>query len=219
MKVVRALLLPVLVITVVALVARSLMEGLEIPVDGAAVPAPPPDISGPGDEPDLRLGDATITEFSETGEVRYRLDAEAMARYENLEETLLGAPRLRMESETADGSPWDVVAKDGAIRQVTREDGTQETIVLLRRSAVLRQLEQHTNRPLLTIRSEAIDLFPERQFAKSTTDVMIDSDVGRTQAIGMEGDLKSGKLLLSSEPEQPVHTIVLPAQFKKQSAS
>ncbi len=176
------------------------------------------DVPNLEEEPDLRLGGATITEFSATGAVRYRLDAEAMARYENHDETLVGSPSLRIQPESPGASPWHVVSNDGAIRQVMREDGTAETMVLLRREVVLRQLHQETDRSILTIRSEAIDLFPERQFAKSVTDVMIDSDVGRTQAIGMEGDLKSGKLLLSSEPEQPVHTIVLPAQFKKQSA-
>jgi LPS export ABC transporter protein LptC len=213
----RTLVLPLMTIAAAAFIV---LKGLKIPNGRGVVPGadPDPELPTPGEEPDLRLGNATITEYSETGEVRYRLDAEAMARYENQEETLLGGPRLRIQAQTDGGSPWDVVAQDGAIRPVTREEGKPENIVLLRRSAVLRQLEQDSDRPLLTIRSEAIDLFPERQFAKSTTDVMIDSDVGRTYATGMEGDLKSGKLLLSSEPERPVHTIILPAQFKKQSA-
>lgn len=169
-------------------------------------------------EPDLRLGGATITEFGSDGQLRYHLNAEAMARYENSEETLLGAPNLRINPD-AGGAPWDVESSDGAIRQLTKSDGTTETIVLLRRGVVLKQLDEQTGRPAMTIRSEAIDLFPERQFAKSDTDVMIDSDVGRTLAIGMEGDLKTGQLRLASEPARPVHTIVLPTQFKKQTSS
>lgn len=169
-------------------------------------------------EPDLRLGGATITEFGADGRLRYHLDAKAMARYENSEETLLGSPSLRINPESG-GAPWDVESTDGAIRQITRKDGTAETIVLLRRGVVLKQLDQKTGRVAMTIRSEAIDLFPERQFAKSDTDVMIDSDVGRTLAIGMEGDLKTGQLRLASKPERPVHTIVLPTQFKQQTSS
>lgn len=184
--------------------------------DPAAQPEVLPDLQS---EPDLRLGGATITEFSSTGAIRYQLDAAAMARYENHDEILLGAPSLRIEPETPGGSPWDVVSLDGAIKQTQKPDGTQEPVVLLRRAVVLKQLDATTGRPLLTIRSETMDLYPDRQFASSPTDVMIDSDVGRTQASSMEGNLKSGKLLLSSNLQKPVHTIVLPNQFKKQPSS
>jgi LPS export ABC transporter protein LptC len=195
---------------------------------GSPTEAPPPSaaessaaesLPDPQSEPDLRLGNATITEFSATGEIRYQLDAEAMARYEDHDETLLGAPSLQIEPEEPGSSPWNVVSLDGAIRQIQNPDGSQEPLVLLRRSVVLKQLDAITGHPLLTIRSEMMDLYPDRQFASSPTDVMIDSDVGRTQASSMEGNLESGKLLLSSEPQEPVHTIVLPNQFKKQSSS
>jgi LPS export ABC transporter protein LptC len=176
------------------------------------------DRSADNREPDLRLGDATIVEFNNQGMVRYRLHAKAMARFESDDQTLLGTPKLQILSDDG-GPPWDVVAEDGAIQQITSTTGLAESVVLLRRNVVLKQIDTTTALPMLTIRSEAIDLFPDRKFAKSETSVMIDSDVGRTRASGMEGDLQSGRLFLSSGPERPVHTIVLPTQFKARSSS
>jgi|GEM_PF-3380646 len=215
MNLLRTILVLCVVAALIAWLLPAATEGTKAN-NASEVPDALPDLQS---EPDLRLGGATITEFSTTGEIRYQLEAEAMARYENHDETLLGAPNLRIEPETPGGSPWDVVSLDGAIKQTPKPDGTQEPVVLLRRSVVLKQLDTTTGRPLLTIRSETVDLYPDRQFASSPTDVMIDSDVGRTQASSMEGDLESGKLLLSSELQKPVHTIVLPNQFKKQPNS
>ena len=64
------------------------------------------------------------------------------------------------------------------------------------------------------MRSPSIVLYPDRQYAETDQDVMIDTAVGRTQAAGMKGELQRGLLNLYSKPEQRVHTIVLPNQFK-----
>lgn len=163
-------------------------------------------------EPDLRLGGATITEFDRTGSLKYRLHAKQMSRFEATTETALSEPMLLIHSATS--APWNVESKTGMIRETTDPAGDIENVVLLRDDVVLRQLDKVSGHTVLVIRSAAIDLFPARQFAKSSASVMIDSDVGRTQAASMQGDLKTGQLHLSSNAEQPVHSIVLPTQFK-----
>jgi len=163
-------------------------------------------------EPDLRLGRATITEFDETGNLKYRLRANEMSRFETTTETSLTDPTLLIHS--ADGAPWKVESKTGKISEAIDPAGEVEQVVLLREDVVLRQLDKLSSHEVLVIRSAAIDLFPARQFAKSLASVMIDSDVGRTQAASMQGDLKTGQLHLASDAEQPVHSIVLPTQFK-----
>ena len=163
-------------------------------------------------EPDLRLGGATITEFDQTGNLKYRLRATQMARFEATTETALTDPVLLIHSDT--GAPWNVASKTGKIRETVDPAGEVEQVVLLRDDVILRQLDKLSGHEVLVIRSAAIDLFPARQFAKSLASVMIDSDVGRTQAASMQGDLKTGKLHLSSDAGQPVHSIVLPTQFK-----
>lgn len=184
--------------------------------NGAAVQSPQvlstSDDPDKSTEPDLRLGRATITEFDEAGNLKYRLRANEMTRYEATTETSLTDPTLLIHS--ANGAPWKVESRTGKISEAVDPVGEVEQVVLLREDVVLRQLDKLSGHEVLVIRSAAIDLFPARQFAKSLASVMIDSDVGRTQAASMQGDLKTGQLHLSSDAEQPVHSIVLPTQFK-----
>lgn len=184
--------------------------------NGAAVQSPQglstSDDPDKSTEPDLRLGRATITEFDEAGNLKYRLRANEMSRYEATTETSLTDPTLLIHS--ANGAPWKVESRTGKISEAVDPVGEVEQVVLLREDVVLRQLDKLSGHEVLVIRSAAIDLFPARQFAKSLASVMIDSDVGRTQAASMQGDLKTGQLHLSSDAEQPVHSIVLPTQFK-----
>ena len=184
--------------------------------NGAAVQSPQglsaSDDPDKSTEPDLRLGRATITEFDEAGNLKYRLRANEMSRYEATTETSLTDPTLLIHS--ANGAPWKVESRTGKISEAVDPVGEVEQVVMLREDVVLRQLDKLSGHEVLVIRSAAIDLFPARQFAKSLASVMIDSDVGRTQAASMQGDLKTGQLHLSSDAEQPVHSIVLPTQFK-----
>lgn len=177
----------------------------------SAASSTPDDIDN-STEPDLRLAGATITEFDHTGRLKYRLRAKQMSRFEATTETALVDPTLLIHSDT--GAPWNVESRTGKIHDTVDPAGEAEQVVMLRENVVLRQLDKLSGHEVLVIRSAAIDLFPVRQFAKSLASVMIDSDVGRTQAASMQGDLKTGQLHLSSDAEQPVHSIVLPTQFK-----
>jgi hypothetical protein len=47
---------------------------------------------------------------------------------------------------------------------------------------------------------------------------MIDTNAGRTRAIGLTADLDAGLLKLSSDRKERVHTIVLPGQFRRAHA-
>jgi len=47
---------------------------------------------------------------------------------------------------------------------------------------------------------------------------MIDTNAGRTMAVGLTADLAAGLLELSSNETQRVHTTVLPSQFRRDSA-
>lgn len=47
---------------------------------------------------------------------------------------------------------------------------------------------------------------------------MIESNAGRTTAVGLTADLGAGLLTLSSSESQRVHTTVLPNQFRRAAA-
>ena len=54
-----------------------------------------------------------------------------------------------------------------------------------------------------------------RQFAETDQPVIIDTNSGRSSAVGLSGDLNSSLLKLSSIASERVHTIVMPDQFKR----
>ncbi len=171
----------------------------------------PPELA---EEPDVYLKDATITEFAASGARKYALFATRMDRFDDEALTRLVAPELNMDNP--DAQPWDMRAERGVI---TRKPGERDDVVVLNDNVELQQLDPLTGLTRLSIRSDMLEVYPHRQYAQTDQDVMIDTEVGRTLASGMRGDLKAGQLSLSSDPVQPVHTIVLPQQFKEQQTT
>ncbi len=162
------------------------------------------------DKPDAFLAGAHVTEFAEDGSRSYILKSARMDRFEEEALTTLAAPTLALR--TAGSPPWDVSADRGTIQ---RAADTGQELVELNDNVVLERLHPQTSAPMVTIRSSTLKIHPAREYAETDQDVIIDSTVGRTLAAGMKGDLQNGLLNLSSDQSQPVHTIVLPQQFKK----
>ena len=143
--------------------------------------------------------------------MKYRLRSEEIEHFEAERRTRLEQPSLVLHSE--DQPPWHINSNVGYLRYTEPSDGTTaEEIVLLRDDVVMRQ--RRTDSGLLTIKSDSFDVYPERRHIETVDDVMIDSDVGRTVAHGLNGNLDAGLLALSSNEHQRVHTIVLPDQVQ-----
>ena len=62
--------------------------------------------------------------------------------------------------------------------------------------------------------SPQLYIYPDRQYAETDQAVMIDTNAGRTKAVGLAAYLDRSVLELSSNETQRVHSIVLPYQFK-----
>ena len=167
----------------------------------------PPELA---DEPDLYMADATITQFTEDGSMKYQLAASVIRHFEREQVTRLSDPVLDLYN--ADRPPWHVSSVHGDIRKRASPDLGEEEVVFLSEKVVL----THTAADGRHIRLSTPSMFvyPDRQYAETDQDVMIDTDVGRTRAVGMNAELQRGLLNLYSKPEQRVHTIVLPNQFK-----
>ena len=76
--------------------------------------------------------------------------------------------------------------------------------------------QEHPVNGTLTIRSQSFSIFPKREYAETDDDVIIDTEVGRTEAAGMQANLATGLLTLtSSNAQKRVHTVILPEQFKQ----
>lgn len=160
-------------------------------------------------EPDVYMRDATITQYAATGRVKYRLASTRLRYFERDALTRLIDPDLWLYNETQ--QPWQIRAAHGYVRQSTLRREAEEVIFLRDRVVVS---QRYADGRHIRMRSPALYLYPDRQYAETDQDVMIDTDVGRTKAVGLQGDLQRGLLTLFSSADQRVHTIVLPGQFK-----
>ena len=176
---------------------------------GVAPGALPPELA---DEPDLLMQGASITQFQEDGSVQYRLQAREIRHFEEERFTRLLAPDLELHSEP--DPPWRVTAERGEIHGSAGAPGGEQ--VLLRDGVVVHQAGAGAD--FITIRSETLNLHPERKYAETEGDVMIDTDIGRTAARGMQADLTRGSMKLSSGKDAAVHTIVQREQFQASPA-
>ncbi len=162
-------------------------------------------------EPDVFANNVEFHQLQPDGTLHYRLRADTIRQYNLDQLTRMTQPKLHLISETQ--PPWDVASRHGYIRQRSGPKGTMEDVVYLREDVEL--VQNHPQNGLVTLRSESFYVYPDRQYAETDQDVMIDTQVGRTKAAGLRADLTSGVMTMSSAEHQRVHTIVLPEQFKK----
>ena len=162
------------------------------------------------DEPDLYLENATINQFHLSGALKYRLAAEVITHFDEEALTRLQNPTLVLHS--VEGAAWEVTAQRGYIRDQPTPSGGHEEVVCLRKNV---QLKRRTRQPqLLIMKTSALYLYPDREFAETSEDVSIDTHTGRTKAASMSCNLVSGVVTLDSDIQQRVKTIVLPDQFR-----
>ncbi len=160
--------------------------------------------------PDLHLETAHIRQFRADGALKYELDAKQIRHFERESLTRMIEPHLNLQQES--GAPWLLASNYGYIRSRQTPAGGMEEVVYMRENVVIEQ--RRADGSFVRLETPSIYLYPDRQYAETTQDVMIDTDVGRTRAVGLQGQLERGLLHLSSNEDQRVHTIVLQGQFK-----
>ena len=174
-------------------------------------PSPANNADSTSIEPDVFGQNVHFNQLRPDGSLHYSLIASAIRQFDAEELTRMTAPKLKLIN--LEQPPWDIAASHGYIRRQSSPVGTPEEVVFLREQVVL--LQNHPEMGSVTMRSEAFYIYPDRQFAETEQDVIIDTNVGRTKAGGLQANLENGLLKLSSSARQRVHTIVLPEQFKK----
>ena len=158
--------------------------------------------------PDIFGREVQFNQLREDGSLHYRLKADSIRQFLDENLTRMEVPEVHLRNP--DQPPWDIYAQEGFIRKL--EQSAQDVVFL--RSAV-RMVQDHPVNGQITLRSESFYLYPDRQYAQTEDDVIIDTEVGRTTAAGMSANLDTGVLTLTSSTTQRIHTIVLPEQFKK----
>ena len=163
------------------------------------------------DEPDVYGQRIQFNQLKPDGSLHYRMFADAIRQYDGQQLTYMDAPFLHLRSPQQ--PPWDIRSIKGSITNQETAQGVTEEVVYLQDN--VRMVQEHPERGTVTLRSESFYLYPDREYAETTQNVTIDTEVGRTVAAGMSTDMQTGVITLSSNATQRVHTIVLPDQFKK----
>jgi lipopolysaccharide export system protein LptC len=196
-------------LALVVLVASAAL-GLVHYLDRGTEDDAPPAASSGDDGPDLEIEDATVTAYRANGELKYRLRSPLIEQFNGMDVTYLRRPDLTLFDPP--DPPWRITAQRGTIHNANQTDRTAEEQVVLQEDVEMEQRYDDGRHYVLV--TPSITIYPERQYAETTQDVMITTHAGRTKAVGLKGDLDQGLLTLFSSNEKRVHTVILADQFK-----
>jgi lipopolysaccharide export system protein LptC len=157
--------------------------------------------------PDIYMEGAVLRQFGADGLLQYELTTATLRFFEHNDTAHLEAPLLILYDSAR--RAWQVRALEGVLHSPTVSGAGADRVRLL--NDVL--LEPVERREQIRLSTSMLTLYPDRQYAETDQAVIIDGDVGRTAAAGLEGDLQGGLLKLFSSPERPVQTVLLPGQF------
>jgi LPS export ABC transporter protein LptC len=192
-----------------SLLAATVISGV-LWLDPFQNPLEEPTVRTAADGPDLELEEALISQFRESGSLKYQLASPLIQHFEGQAHTELTNPDLTLHSDSE--PPWNLSALRGSIRNRTAQDGNLEEEVYLENQVVMSQ--RYPDGRSFQLDTPDLSLYPDRKYAETSRDVTISTHAGRTTAVGLNGDLDKGLLHLFSDEDQRVHTILLPDQFK-----
>jgi lipopolysaccharide export system protein LptC len=163
------------------------------------------------DSPDLLMVTANILRYRSDGDLSYRLAAEQIRHFDEEQLTRLATAHLHL-IDSEGKPPWDIHAGAGEISQRSGAGEIPEEVVFLHDEVTM--VQESPDGSFIRLQTPSMFYYPDRQYAETTQNVMIDTDVGRTKAAGLQGELQQGLIRLFSSERERVHTIVLRSQFR-----
>jgi lipopolysaccharide export system protein LptC len=155
-----------------------------------AVQAPERDRSGKmRHDPDFIAEDFGITKMSPGGTPEYSLSAERMLHYPDDESTDVLAPRMVQRHENA--APILIRADRGLISRNGEETSFYGNVVVVR--------EASRGRSELRVRTEYLQIIPDRDLVRTDKPVVITEGRSRLTGVGMEFNNKTRQFALLSQ--------------------
>lgn len=155
-----------------------------------AVQAPERDNTGKlRHDPDFIAEDFGIVKINAAGKPEYTLSAERMLHYPDDESTSVVAPRL--EQRKADANPIVIRADSGVISK----DGDEASF--LGNVVVVREAGRGQNE--LRVRTEYLQIIPDRDLARTDKPVVITEGRSRLSGVGMEFNNRTRQFALQSQ--------------------
>lgn len=139
-------------------------------------------------QPDFFMENTQILMLNEQGTPAYQLRSERATHQRNDDSTLLKQPNL-LYYRPGDAHPWLLQAQQGVVTQ----GGDQVEMV----DDVLLQRQDPTE-PTARMTTQALTLYPERDYAETAQSVRIETAGSATTATGMQIFLDDGRLELLS---------------------
>lgn len=134
-------------------------------------------------EPDSYMTQLYLKRFTPNGHVQYEFQAHRASRQADTEITILNEPHM-LFLDTPD--PWETDSNFGKLV------GSGQTVELWDNVHIRRTNDS------LSIRTSAITLYPERDYAETDRAVTMDSDGTHTEGIGLEAYMNEQRMRLLS---------------------
>ena len=157
----------------------------------------------PRNEPDLYMLNATISQFDPEGELQHRIAANRFTHFPLTDLTTMKFPALAL-GRARDSVPWEITSSEG---RILPSSDYREEIVELWSNVLASQLSNGS--AFVSIQTNSLTIYPERDYAETDEPVFIDNQNGRTTAAGMKAFLDTGKYMFYSTPTHRVTTIFL----------
>lgn len=139
--------------------------------------------------PDFFLTEFELTSMDRAGAPRYRLHAEGMTHYVDNDTAEVVEPRLTLFR--GDAAPWRARSATGWVSgdgELVRLDGD----VVIERAA-------QRERPGVEVLTDALQVWPGKEFAETERPVTLRSALGVTDAVGMRADFGQDVLALHAD--------------------
>lgn len=165
---------------------------------------------GPGNEPDLYISGGRITQFNDQGMMQHQLNATRMTHFPLTDVTTLAVPNMFLFPEDESASPWDIIASHG--RLLPESYFGDETVELWDQVLAVRS---EADGGFVHIETEALTVFPERDFAETRSPVSIDNASSHTTAGGgMKAWFEDGRFEFFASNTSRVVTVLSPGTLK-----
>ena len=158
----------------------------------------------PRNEPDLYMLNATISQFGPEGELQHRIAANRFTHFPLTDLTTMKFPALAL-GRARDSDRWEITSSEG---RILPSSDYREEIVELWNNVLASQLSNGS--AFVSIQTNSLTVYPERDYAETDEPVFIDNQNGRTTAAGMKAFLDTGKYMFYSTPTHRVTTMFLP---------
>ena len=154
-------------------------------------------------DPDLFMSHATIKQFSEDGKAQRQLSADKFTHFPLTDLTTLLKPELVLFTDA--GRPWRITSDHG--RLLTRSTFREEVVELW---DGVRSIKQSPDGQFVTIQTQSLTVYPEREYAETDKKVYIDDNTSQTTASGMKAHFAEGRFIFFTVPPGRVRTTYIP---------